>query len=73
LDRKGWVEMEEKLLTAEDLAAYLNVCTKTVYRMLRRGQLPCYRVAGVWRFRKEAIDQWLEQRAPERKAVVGDE
>jgi excisionase family DNA binding protein len=53
--------MEEKLLTVEDLAAYLRLSTKTVYRMLRRGQLPCYRVANQWRFRKDTIDEWLER------------
>ena len=51
--------MEDKLLTVDDLAAYLQVSTKTIYRMLRRGQLPCYRVGSLWRFRKEAIDRWL--------------
>ena len=53
--------MENKLLTVEDLADYLQLSTKTIYRMLRRGQLPCYRVGNQWRFRKEVIDTWLEQ------------
>jgi len=52
--------MEEKLLTVEDLAAYLQVSTKTVYRMIRRSQLPCYRLGNRWRFRKEEVDKWLE-------------
>lgn len=52
--------MEEKLLTVEDLAEYLQVSTKTIYRMLRRGRVPCYRVGNQWRFRKETIDKWLD-------------
>ena len=48
-------------MTVEDVAAYLQVSTKTVYRMLRRSQLPCYRVGSRWRFRKEDIDRWLQE------------
>ena len=50
-------------MTIEDLAEYLKVSTKTVYRMVRKGQLPCYRVGNLWRFRRTVIDQWLEERA----------
>ena len=62
--------MEDKLLTVEDLAEYLQVSAKTVYRMLRRGRLPCYRVGNQWRFRKEAIDKWLDH---EHQVVEADE
>ncbi len=63
--------MDEKLLTVDDLASYLQVSTKTVYRMLRRSQLPSIRVKGLWRFRKQTIDEWLAQR--EQKVVGGEE
>jgi excisionase family DNA binding protein len=53
--------MKEELPTAEGLAAYLQVSTKTVYRMLRRGRLPCYRVTKLFRFGNETIDEWLER------------
>lgn len=53
--------MSDQLLTVDDLAEYLQLSTKTIYRMLRRGQLPCYRVGNQWRFRKSIIDAWLEQ------------
>lgn len=61
--------MDNKLLTVEDLAEYLQLSTKTIYRMLRRGQLPCYRVGNQWRFRRETIDTWLED---ERKTGEAD-
>ena len=53
--------MDEKLLTVKDLAAYLQVCPTTIYRILRRARLPHYRVGNRWRFRKEEIDAWLEE------------
>lgn len=47
------------ILTIRQLAEYLMVSEKTVYRMLDRSQLPAIRVGAQWRFRKTDIDAWL--------------
>lgn len=47
------------ILTIKQLAEYLMVSEKTVYRMLDRNQLPAVRVGAQWRFRKIDIDAWL--------------
>jgi excisionase family DNA binding protein len=48
-----------EILTIRQLADYLMVSEKTVYRMLDRNQLPAIRVGAQWRFRRQDIDQWL--------------
>jgi len=48
-----------EILTIRQLAEYLMVSEKTVYRMLERNQLPALRVGAQWRFRKQDIDSWL--------------
>lgn len=47
------------ILTIRQLAEYLMVSEKTVYRMLDRNQLPAVRVGAQWRFRRQDIDNWL--------------
>lgn len=47
-------------MTVRDVANYLNVDDKTVYRLAQRGDLPGFKVAGTWRFKREDIDQWIE-------------
>jgi excisionase family DNA binding protein len=47
-------------LTVRDVAAYLNVNEKTVYRLVQRRQLPGFKVAGAWRFRKADIERWVD-------------
>lgn len=47
------------ILTIRQLAEYLMVSEKTVYRMLDRNQLPAMRVGAQWRFRRNDIDAWL--------------
>ena len=43
-----------------EVADYLNVNEKTVYRLAQRYELPAFKVAGAWRFKREDIDLWIE-------------
>ena len=54
-------DKEEKLMTVKEVAEYLRLDEHTVYRMARKGEIPAYKVAGQWRFKKELIEQWLEK------------
>lgn len=47
-------------MTVRDVAAYLNVDEKTVYRLTTDGRLPGFKVAGAWRFKRQDIDEWIE-------------
>ena len=47
-----------KIMTVKELADYLKVHASTVYRQLKRGQLPAFKVGSDWRFNVEAIDRW---------------
>jgi excisionase family DNA binding protein len=51
-----------KVLTAKELSAYLKVHVSTIYKHLKLGKLPGFKVGDDWRFTMEAIDRWqLEQ------------
>jgi len=47
------------VLTVRELARYLKVHTSTIYRLLKRHELPAFTVGSDWRFHVEAIDRWL--------------
>ncbi|MFZ2064042.1 MAG: helix-turn-helix domain-containing protein [Candidatus Binatus sp.] len=57
-------EINGKVLTVRDVSNYLRVHPSTIYRMLKRNQLPAFRVGSDWRFTVEAIDHWLASVAP---------
>jgi excisionase family DNA binding protein len=50
------------VLTVRDLSTYLRVHPSTVYRLLRTGQLPAFKVGSDWRFNIEEIDRWRIER-----------
>ncbi len=47
-----------KVLTVKELSNYLRVHPSTIYRLLKKGQLPGFKVGSDWRFNIEAIDRW---------------
>src|SRR5271155_4749689 len=64
-----------KVLTVNELSEYLRVHRSTIYRLLKRGQLPGFKIGSDWRFNVEAIDEWrLQQGAAqleELRAEIG--
>ena len=51
-----------EVMTVPELAERLNVSTITIYRLLKAGQLPAFRVGSDWRFSADAIAQWMKER-----------
>jgi excisionase family DNA binding protein len=55
-------------LTTSDVLQQLRVNARTVYRLIREGDLPAVRVGRQWRVRRTDFDAWLESRRPSRDA-----
>lgn len=51
-----------EVLTTKQLAGYLQISERSVYRLLERGQIPAVKIGGQWRFRKSVVDEWLDLR-----------
>ena len=47
------------IMTLSEIAAYLKLAEKTVLRLVHRRELPSFKVASQWRFRKCVIDEWI--------------
>ncbi|WP_333648960.1 helix-turn-helix domain-containing protein [Candidatus Binatus sp.] len=46
------------ILTILELSAHLRVHPTTIYRLLREGRIPGFRVGSAWRFSRRAIEIW---------------
>lgn len=65
-----------RLMTVSEVADYLRVTKKTIYRLLVRGKIPATKVGNQWRFAQSSIDRWLQRNSVKVKAnilVVDDE
>ena len=68
---------EAKVITVGELAEYLRVHRSTLYRLLKKGQLPGFKIGSDWRFNLEVIDKWrmrqdatLEESSENEAAIV---
>jgi PTS system nitrogen regulatory IIA component len=55
--------INQSLMTITELAGYLKVTRRTVYEWLKNGKIPAVKLVGQWRFKKDKIDQWLEEQS----------
>lgn len=54
--------MTDELLTVAQTAQYLQVCEKTVRRLITNQKLTASKVGSrAWRIRKKAIDEYLTE------------
>ena len=51
-----------RLLTLPEAADLLQVSTRTLQRMIRRNELPAFKVGGQWRVRESQLTRWIEIR-----------
>jgi excisionase family DNA binding protein len=68
--------MDEKpgdILTIEELSAYLKIPRSTLYKLVREGRIPSQKIGRHWRFRKEAINRWLDETRAEEPRPEGEE
>lgn len=52
--------MADQIMTVKDVALYLKLNERTVYRMAAAAKIPAFKVGTSWRFKKEEIDTWIE-------------
>ena len=64
--------MSERMMTLTDLAELLGVPVTTLYQWRHRGEgPPGYRVGRHVRYRRAAVEGWLETQADQYRRVSG--
>jgi excisionase family DNA binding protein len=48
-------------LTTEEVLGCLKVNPRTIYRLIKSGDLPAVRVGRQWRFRRSDLNDWIER------------
>ena len=51
----------KKVLTVKDVADYLDVHPMTVYKHVKCGKIPAFKVGASWRIRKDPIQKWISE------------
>lgn len=52
-----------EILTVKEICELLRVHPTTVYKLIRQGKIPSFRIGSEWRFRKDLILRWLAKQS----------
>ncbi|MDK6079905.1 helix-turn-helix domain-containing protein [Massilia varians] len=63
---------QDAILTLDELAAYLKVGKRRLYRLAAQAEIPAFKVGGTWRFRRNDIDRWIAERSRPATRKGGD-
>jgi excisionase family DNA binding protein len=59
---------EGDILTLRQVAEFLKVTERTIYRLAAAKKIPAFKVGGTWRFSKAEITEWIQQQSKGGKA-----
>ena len=54
---------DNAIMTIGEVADYLKVTERTIYRLAGAKQIPAFKVGGSWRFSKANIDGWIKEQS----------
>lgn len=55
--------MPGDILTIREVADYLKVTERTLYRLVQDGKVPAFKVGNSWRFRREDLERWISEQS----------
>ncbi len=61
---------KNEILTIKQVALYLRVTDRTIYRLAAAKKIPAFKVGGMWRFSRGDIDGWI---AKQTASALGDQ
>lgn len=53
----------DQVMTVKEVADYLRVNQRTVYRLAVERRLPGFKVGATWRFKRSDIDDWINSQS----------
>lgn len=59
--------MSVQIMTVKDVASYLKLNERAVYRMVMAVKIPAFKVGTSWRFKREDIEKWIEEQKNDRQ------
>ena len=54
--------MDKPYLSIQEVAKRFRVNNTTVYRLVKQGRLPAFKVGNQWRFSEARLNEWIADR-----------
>ena len=54
---------DDEVLTVKEVCELLQVHPSTLYKLVRQGSIPSFRVGTEWRFREDVLERWTVEQS----------
>lgn len=48
-----------QIMLPREAAKYLGIHIITLYRLIKKGEIPAFKIGGQWRLKKDLLDSWI--------------
>ena len=55
------MESGNEILAIKEVCDLLQIHPTTVYKLIRKGKIPSFRIGSHWRFRRDRIMRWMAE------------
>ncbi len=52
----------KEIMTVKEVAEFLGVHPMTIYKYVRQGKIPGFKIGADWRFNKMSIEKWMVEK-----------
>jgi len=52
--------MDKEVLTVKQVAEFLKMGERTIYKLAKQGDIPFFKVSNQWWFLRKHIESWVE-------------
>ena len=59
--------MNRDIMNIDEVAEYLQLNKKSIYRLIKSGELPAKKVLNKWRFSRERVNEWIGGKSKKNK------
>jgi len=54
---------DREFLTVREVCELLRIHPTTVYKLVKQGKIPSFRIGSYWRFRTDLIERWMAEKS----------
>jgi len=51
-----------EIMTIKQVAEYLKVSPRSIYKLVKDGSIPTFKIMNMWRFERSKIDHWINEK-----------
>jgi excisionase family DNA binding protein len=53
--------LDDEILTVKEVCGILQIDKTTLYKLVKKGRIPAFKIGSEWRFRTDEVVRWMAE------------